>query len=154
MVRKDFNISARLSHIALQVSNIDDSIEFYREWLGMDVISRRYNDDDYEIAFLGFNGLQDDMYLVLIGCGVDLKHEGQRHIGFDVDDRSQILDLAEKAGKAGVLHWPAKEHNFGMLCSIIDPDGYIIEFIESRSWDMEFSNDNSIPQKGAAKLGK
>lgn len=153
MARKDFNISAKLSHIALHVSDICASIEFYREWLGMEVISIRHNEQNEQVAFMGFKNLEDDMYLVLISGGTAASNEGQRHIGFDVEQRRDILDMAEKAGKAGILHWPAKEHNFGMLCSITDPDGHIIEFIESRSWDLEFTNDNTV-RKNAKKLGK
>lgn len=122
-------MAPRLTHIALQVGDIDASVAFYAEFCGMRQSHRR-SDDGVRVAWIAEPGRQDDFVFVLI------ERAGHRapaeedfgHLGFALESREAVDEMARRAGAR--LAWPPRELPFptGYICGVKDPDGNIVEF--------------------------
>jgi len=117
----------QLTHIALQVGNLDASVAFYQEFCGMTLSHKRR---DERVAWIAEPGRADDFVIVLI------ERPGHRpqseedfgHLGFALESRAAVDDIAARAGTR--LAWPPRDHPFptGYICGVRDPDGNVIEF--------------------------
>jgi lactoylglutathione lyase len=128
----------RIRHTMLRVKDMDESIKFYTEIMGMDVLRRRDNEGGkYTIAFVGY-GSEDDSAVIELtyNWGKDEGYDlgtGYGHIAIGVPD---IYGLCEKAEKAGYnLPRPAGPLKHGgpdapVIAFLKDPDGYMIELGE------------------------
>ena len=118
-----------LTHIALQVGDLEASVAFYREFCGMH-LSHQRSDDGARVAWIAEPGQDDAFVFVLI------ERPGHRpqadddfgHLGFALQSRRAVDEIAARAGER--LAWPPREHPFptGYLCGLRDPDGNIVEF--------------------------
>jgi catechol 2,3-dioxygenase-like lactoylglutathione lyase family enzyme len=118
-----------LTHIALQVGNLEASVAFYQELCGMRLTHQR-QDEAGRVAWIAEPGHEDEFVFVLI------ERAGHRpqaeddfgHLGFALDSRKAVDEIAQRAGDR--LAWPPREHPFptGYLCGVRDPDGNIVEF--------------------------
>ncbi len=165
-MKRQFNGASRLTHIALHVEDIEKSVAFYKSWCGMNEVSRRNGDDGAaSVVWMACPDQQDDFVIVLMsGAANDqvlTTKEKMRHLGFAVATRKDVRELADKARKAGILHWDYQEHEepVGTLCSIRDPDGHIVEFSYGQPLGPDLKNsvnDNNAESKPhrAAKPGR
>ena len=126
----------RILHTMLRVGDLDRSIAFYTEVLGMRLLRRKdYPDGQFTLAFLGYNDEASGSVIELTyNWGVD-RYElgtGYGHIALEVDDVYQATaSIAERGGK--ILR-PAGPMNAGttIIAFVEDPDGYPIELIGKR----------------------
>jgi lactoylglutathione lyase len=128
----------RIRHTMLRVKDLDESIKFYTEVMGMNLIRRRENEGGkYTLAFVGY-GSEDDSAVIELTYnwgrdeGYDLGN-GYGHIAIGVPD---IYGLCEKAKAAGYeVPRPAGPLKHGgpdaaVIAFVKDPDGYMIELGE------------------------
>lgn len=128
----------RIRHTMLRVKDLKESIKFYTEVMGMNLIRRRENEGGkYTLAFVGY-GSEDDGAVIELTYnwgrdeGYDLGN-GYGHIAIGVPD---IYGLCEKAKAAGYeVPRPAGplKHggpNAAVIAFVKDPDGYMIELGE------------------------
>lgn len=131
-MKKKFNVAAQVTHMALQVKDMQASIDFYKKWGGMEVIDLKRPDVKEETSvWLACPGQEEQFVIVLLpGGDGSPKAEGMRHIGLAVGSEEELREIADEADKAGLIHWPYQQHSYpvGTLFSIKDPDGYIVEF--------------------------
>jgi len=123
----------RLLHTMLRVGDLDRSIEFYSEILGMKLLRRKdYPDGEFTLAFIGYGEEQDNTVIELTyNWGVD-KYDigsGYGHIAIEVDDVYKAADEIQQRG--GKILRPAGPMNAGttIIAFVEDPDGYPIELI-------------------------
>lgn len=123
----------RLLHTMLRVGDLEKSIQFYTEVLGMKLLRRKdYPKGEFTLAFLGYGDEENNTVLELTyNWGVssyDLG-EGYGHIAIEVDDVYQSADAVKAAG--GKIIREAGPMNAGttIIAFAEDPDGYQIEFI-------------------------
>jgi lactoylglutathione lyase len=122
----------------LRVGDLDRSIKFYTEVLGMRLLRRQdYPRGKYTLAFVGY-GDEDDNTVIefTYNWGVseyDLG-DGFGHISIEVDDVYVAAEkIREKGGK--VIREPGPMNAGTTVVAFFeDPDGYQIELIASRSY--------------------
>lgn len=124
----------RLLHTMLRVGDLDKSIAFYTEVLGMRLLRRKdYPDGKFTLAFVGYGGEDDHTVLELTyNWGVDKYELGTAfgHLAIEVADAYLACDeVARKGGKVVRPAGPMK-HGSTVIAFVEDPDGYKIEFIQ------------------------
>jgi lactoylglutathione lyase len=123
----------RILHTMIRVGDLDKSIAFYTEVLGMKLLRRKdYPDGKYTLAFVGYGEESEGAVIELTYnwgvSGYELG-TGYGHIAIQVDDiRKTCEDVAAKGGK--VTYGPALHGGATWIAFVEDPGGYKIEFIE------------------------
>ncbi|XP_074276498.1 lactoylglutathione lyase GLX1-like [Silene latifolia] len=128
------NDKRRMLHVVYRVGDLDKTIKFYTECLGMKLLRQRdIPDDKYANAFLGFGPEQSNFTVELTyNYGVN-KYDigtGFGHFGVAVEDVAKIVDLIRaKGGKIIREPGPVKGGN-SIIALVEDPDGYTFELLE------------------------
>lgn len=122
----------KLAHTCYRVFDLERSVAFYTEGLGMEEVARKPIRDEAINVFLAAPG--DDQRLELtFNFGQGKPYEigtGYGHIAFEVGDLDATLaSLAEKGIQAEKPPYQVREGG-SRLCFVRDPDGYRIELIE------------------------
>ncbi|XLR48264.1 hypothetical protein S83_032924 [Arachis hypogaea] len=128
------NDNRRFLHVVYRVGDLDKTIKFYTECLGMKLLRKRdIPEERYTNAFLGY-GPEDSNFTVELtyNYGVD-KYDignGFGHLGVVVEDAAKAVDLIKaKGGK--VIKEPGPVKGGSTVTSFIqDPDGYEFELLE------------------------
>jgi lactoylglutathione lyase len=131
----------RLLHTMLRVGNLQRSIDFYTQVMGMQLIrTTQRPEQQYDLAFLGYGRNPEHAELELTyNYGVDHYELGTAygHIAIGVDDAAAtcaaVRDKAAALG-GGVTReaGPVKGGNT-VIAFITDPDGYKLELIQNGS---------------------
>ncbi|KAG7030441.1 putative lactoylglutathione lyase, chloroplastic [Cucurbita argyrosperma subsp. argyrosperma] len=124
----------RLLHVVYRVGDLDKTIKFYTECLGMKLLRKRdIPEEKYTNAFLGF-GPEDSHFVIELtyNYGVD-KYDigsGFGHFGIAVEDVYKTVELIKtKGGKVTREAGPVKGGRT-VIAFVEDPDGYKFELIE------------------------
>lgn len=124
----------RFAHTMLRVKNLEASIGFYTNVLGMKVLKTMDNEEyKYTLAFLGYGDIAEHTVLELTyNWGENEYHHGNAfgHLCMQVEDVCKTCEMIEQ--KSGVITRPAGPLKGGtqIIAFIKDPDGYQIELIE------------------------
>ncbi|MDK4544544.1 lactoylglutathione lyase [Kingella kingae] len=127
----------RLLHIMLRVGNLEQSLAFYTEVLGMKLLRRKdYPEGRFTLAFVGYGEESDTTVLELTHNWDTPSYDlgaGYGHIAIEVDDAYAACDAVRaKGGKVTREAGPMK-HGTTVIAFVEDPDGYKIEFIQKRT---------------------
>lgn len=129
----------RWTHIALRVADIDASIAWFTEFTPLELLERREDPDGYG-AWLGHPDSGDRPFILVLAQFFPNKDPFApapiaklapfNHIGIEMPERSDIDDLARRAGEADCLAMPPTDMPppIGYICMLNDPDGNLIEF--------------------------
>ncbi|MCB1512957.1 MAG: lactoylglutathione lyase [Hyphomicrobiaceae bacterium] len=123
----------RILHTMLRTGDLDRSIGFYTELLGMRLLRKKdYPDGKFTLAFLGYGEESDNTVIELTyNWGVDHYEigSGYGHIAIEVDDVYQAA--ADIRARGGKILREAGPMNAGttIIAFVEDPDGYPIELI-------------------------
>lgn len=123
----------RILHTMLRVGDLDRSIKFYTEVLGMKLLRRKdYPDGKFTLAFIGYGDESENTVIELTHNWDTDSYElgsGYGHIALEVDDVYQATD--EIRGRGGRILRDAGPMNAGttIISFVEDPDGYPIELI-------------------------
>ena len=124
----------RILHTMLRVGDLERAIGFYRDVLGMTLISRKdYPEGKFTLAFLGYARNPEQAEIELThNWGVETYEIGTAygHIALTIADMEGTLaTLAEKGIEPERPPYSVREGG-SLLCFVRDPDGYRIELIE------------------------
>ncbi|MCC5827510.1 lactoylglutathione lyase [Alkalimonas sp.] len=127
----------RLLHTMLRVGDLERSIAFYTEVLGMQLLRQSENTEyKYTLAFVGYGPESEHAVLELTyNWGVDSYELGTAygHIALEVDDIYQACDdIRSRGGVISREPGPVKGGRTE-IAFIKDPDGYAIELIQKKS---------------------
>lgn len=123
----------RFLHTMLRVGNLEKSIEFYTEILGMKLLRQKeYPDGKFTLAFIGYGDEKDNTAIELT-YNWDTDHydigNGFGHLAIEVADVYQATEtIRDKGGK---IIRDAGPMNAGktIIAFVEDPDGYQIELL-------------------------
>jgi len=117
----------------LRVGNLERSIDFYTQVLGMKLLRQKdYPDGKFTLAFVGY-GDESDSTVIELTYNWDTDSydlgEGYGHIAIEVDDVYEAV--SELQSRGGKVIRDAGPMNAGttIIAFIEDPDGYPIELI-------------------------
>ena len=127
----------RILHTMIRVGDLDKSIAFYTDVLGMKLLRRKdYPGGKFTLAFVGYGAESEEAVLELTHNwetdGYDLG-DGFGHVALGVEG---IYDVCEKIREAGgkISREPGPmKHGTTVIAFVEDPDGYKIELIEESS---------------------
>ena len=124
----------RLLHTMLRVGDLEKSIAFYTDVLGMRLLRRRdYPDGKFTLAFLGYGDEAENAVIELTHNWETKSYDigtGYGHIAVGLPDiYAACAEVKAKGGKVTREPGPMK---FGgsQIAFIEDPDGYKVEFIQ------------------------
>ena len=126
----------RILHTMLRVGDLERSIRFYTEVLGMRLLRRKdYPAGRFTLAFVGYGDEREQAVLELTYNWDTHAYElgtGFGHIAIEVDDVHEAAEAARAKG-ARILR-EAGPMNAGttIVAFIEDPDGYPIELLGAR----------------------
>jgi len=121
----------------LRVGDLERSIAFYTEILGMRLLRRKdYPGGRFTLAFVGYGDESDNTVLELTHNWDTSSYDigsGYGHIALGVDDIVGVCDqIRAKGGK--VVREPGPMKNGTTVIAFVeDPDGYKVELIEMSS---------------------
>ena len=127
----------RMLHTMIRVGDLQRSIDFYTNFLGMKLLRQKdYPDGRLTLAFVGY-GSEDETAVIELTHNWDTKKydlgNGFGHIALAFPDVYKACEAVKaKGGKVTREPGPMK---FGgsVIAFVEDPDGYKIEFIQKAS---------------------
>jgi len=126
----------KLLHTMLRVGDLQRSVKFYTEVLGMKLLrTTERPDQKYSLAFVGYDTEDKASVLELTyNHGVDKYDMGGAfgHIAIEVKDAAQACESVKKAGGTVTREAGPVKGGTTVIAFVADPDGYKIEFIERR----------------------
>jgi lactoylglutathione lyase len=124
-------------HTMIRVGDLERSIAFYTEVLGMHVLRRKdYPEGRFTLAFVGY-GPEDE------GAVIELTHNwdtasyelgnGFGHVAIAVDNIYTACERIRAQGGVITREPGPMKHGTTVIAFVKDPDGYAIELIERKT---------------------
>ncbi len=124
----------RILHTMLRVGNLERSIGFYRDVLGMKLLRTSDRpDQNYTLAFVGYgNESQGAVLELTYNHGVERYELGTAygHVAIEVDDAQAACDAVRVKGFSVTREAGPVKGGSTVIAFVQDPDGYKIELIE------------------------
>ncbi|MFM2304056.1 MAG: hypothetical protein RLZZ135_1466 [Cyanobacteriota bacterium] len=124
----------RLLHTMLRVGNLEASIRFYCDILGMKLLRQQdFPEGKFTLAFVGYGDESTNSVIELTynwGTSAYTIGDAYGHIAIGVDDIYTTCDrITDRGGK--VVRPPgAMKHGTTVIAFVEDPNGYKIELIQ------------------------
>ncbi|MCT8341508.1 MULTISPECIES: lactoylglutathione lyase [Photorhabdus] len=127
----------RLLHTMIRVGDLQRSINFYTEVLGMRLLRTSENTEyKYSLAFVGYADESEGAVIELTyNWGVDHYEMGNAfgHIALGVDNVATTCESIRKAGGNITREAGPVKGGTTIIAFVEDPDGYKIELIENKN---------------------
>ena len=126
----------RILHTMLRVGDLDASIRFYTEVLGMRLLRKHdYPDGKFTLAFVGYEDESEAAAIELTyNWGTD-KYDlgtGYGHIALEVEDAYAACEEVKKRGGVVTREAGPMKHGTTVIAFVADPDGYQVELIQKK----------------------
>ncbi len=127
----------RLLHTMLRVGDLEKSIAFYTEVLGMQLLRRKeYPDGRFTLAFVGYGPESEQAAIELTFNWDTAKYDlgtGYGHIALEVPDAHAACAEIKKRGGVVTREAGPMKHGTTVIAFVQDPDGYKIELIQQKN---------------------
>ena len=124
----------RFLHTMLRVGDLDRSISFYCDVLGMKLLRRKdYPSGEFTLAFVGYGEERDHTVLELTYNWGKTSYElgeAYGHIALGVEDIYAACDTIRAQGGRICREPGPMKHGTTVIAFIEDPDGYKVELIQ------------------------
>ncbi|MGS0893792.1 lactoylglutathione lyase [Burkholderia stagnalis] len=127
----------RILHTMLRVADLNASLRFYHDALGMRVLRQQeYPDGRFTLAFVGYRDEREEAAIELT-CNWD-RHAYERgdaygHVAIEVDDAAAMCADVKRLGYRVAREAGPMQHGRTVIAFLEDPDGYRIELIQKGS---------------------
>lgn len=126
----------RLLHTMIRVGDLDRSIAFYTQLLGMKLLRRKdYPGGRFTLAFVGY-GDESDNAVIELTCNWDVDSydigNGFGHVAIGVEEIYKTCDAIKAQGGTVTREPGPMKHGSTVIAFVKDPDGYAIELIETQ----------------------
>ncbi len=126
----------RLLHTMIRVGDLQRSIDFYTQVLGMRLLRKSdYPSGRFTNAFVGYDDESRAAVLELTHNWDTTSYDmgsGFGHVAVEVEDACQACDeVRKRGGKVSREPGPMK-HGTTVIAFVEDPDGYKIEFVQRK----------------------
>lgn len=127
----------RILHTMIRVGDLDRSLSFYTEVLGMRLLRRKdYPGGEFTLAFVGYGG-EDETAVIELTHNWETKGyelgNGFGHIALEVEDAAAACSAIRERGGKVVREAGPMKHGTTVIAFVEDPDGYKIELIEHKA---------------------
>lgn len=124
----------RMLHTMLRVGNLEQSLAFYTEVLGMSLLRQRdYEEGRFTLAFVGYGSETENTVLELTHNWDTSSYElgnAYGHIAIAVEDAYQACNEIKARGGKVVREAGPMKGGTTVIAFVEDPDGYKIELIQ------------------------
>jgi lactoylglutathione lyase len=132
--RSCYRRAMRLLHTMLRVNDLDESLKFYLDVLGMKLLRRKdYESGRFTLAFVGY-GDEDQTAVIELTHNWDTKSyalgDAFGHIAIGTEDIRASCERIRAAGGKVVREPGPMKHGGAVIAFVEDPNGYRIELIE------------------------
>ena len=126
----------RILHTMLRVADLERSLRFYTEVLGMRLLRRKdYPEGKFTLAFVGYGDETDTAVIELTHNWGVYKYElgnAFGHIAVAVEDAYKACEEVKRRGGKVTREAGPMKHGTTVIAFIEDPDTYKIELIERK----------------------
>jgi lactoylglutathione lyase len=124
----------RILHTMIRVGNLDASLSFYTQVMGMRLLRREeFPGGRFTLAFVGYSDESEAAAIELTHNWDTASYEpgnGFGHIAVEVDDAYAACELVRTRGGKVVREAGPMMHGTTIIAFVEDPDGYKIELIQ------------------------
>lgn len=128
-------MTMRILHTMLRVADLERSIAFYQNALGMRLLRTSENQEyQYTLAFLGYGDEENSSVLELTYNWGEHQYDlgnAYGHIAIGADDIAALCEKVRNAGGKITREPGPVKGGKTVIAFVEDPDGYKIEFIEN-----------------------
>ena len=126
----------RILHTMIRVGDLQRSIDFYTQVLGMKLLRRKdYESGRFTNAFVGYEDESKAAVLELTHNWDTKSYDlgnGYGHVALEVDDAYKACEEVSKRGGKVTREAGPMKHGTTVIAFVEDPDGYKIEFVQHR----------------------
>ena len=123
----------KLLHTRMRVSDMDQTIAFYREVLGLEVVERKVSPRGSHLAFLAVPNSEELIELCSFPASGPVKvQEDLVHLAFEVDNLDRAIGVL-KEKNIPITDGPTQTSTGSRFIFIDAPDGYEVELIERQT---------------------
>lgn len=124
----------RLLHTMIRVNDLDDSLRFYCDALGMRLLRKRdFAGGRFTLAFVGY-GDEEAQTVIELTYNWDTHHydigNGFGHLAIGVPDIYKTCEALRSQGVKVVREPGPMQHGSTVIAFVEDPNGYRIELIQ------------------------
>jgi lactoylglutathione lyase len=124
----------RLLHTMLRVNDLEESLRFYCEVLGMRLLRRKdYPGGRFTLAFVGYGPEDQQAVLELTHNWDTARYElgnAFGHVAIGVDDIHRAVEALRAKGAKVVREPGPMQHGGSQIAFLEDPNGYRVELIQ------------------------
>ena len=121
----------KFTHVALLVSDVDRTADFYIKYCGLKILNRRTDlKTGYHVIWMGEN-----LDFVIVAFESDKEpiqslSKPLSHLGFSLNSKEEVDTVANLAREEGLLNYGPVYFDpvVGYICEVLDPDGNSVEF--------------------------
>jgi lactoylglutathione lyase len=127
----------RLLHTMLRVVDLEKSLAFYTQVLGMQLLRRKdYPEGRFTLAFVGYGAEHESAVIELTHNWDTTAYQlgnAYGHIALEVNDVYQACERIKAVGGKITREAGPMKHGTTILAFVEDPDGYKIELLGAKS---------------------